>query len=78
MCGKVAQVQVLLALSEGADSTVVGTLLHRTIGSQITCEFVDHGLLRLNEGDQVMQTLATHLGVKVVRVNASERFSSGL
>ena len=75
---KVGEDQVLLALSGGVDSAVVGALLHRAIGSQLTCIFVDHGLLRLNEGDQVMQTLAAHLGVKVIRVNASDRFLNAL
>lgn len=75
---KVGQDSVLLALSGGVDSSVVGALLQRAIGSQLTCIFVDHGLLRLDEGDQVMQTLAHHLGVKIVRVNAAERFLSAL
>ena len=69
---------MLLALSGGVDSSVVGALLHRAIGSQLTCIFVDHGLLRLDEGDQVMRTLAHHLGVKIIRVNASDRFLDAL
>jgi GMP synthase (glutamine-hydrolysing) len=69
---------VLLALSGGVDSSVVAALLHRAIGDQLTCIFVDHGLLRLNEGDQVMATLGEHMGVKVKRVNAQERFFSAL
>ncbi|MBC7982535.1 MAG: glutamine-hydrolyzing GMP synthase [Candidatus Obscuribacterales bacterium] len=69
---------VLLGLSGGVDSSVVGALLHRAIGKQLTCVFVDHGLLRLNEGEQVMETFAQHMGVRVIRVNAEERFLSAL
>ena len=69
---------VLLGLSGGVDSSVVAALLHAAIGEQLTCVFVDHGLLRLGEGDQVMRTFADHLGVNVVRVNAEQRFFSGL
>ena len=69
---------VLLGLSGGVDSSVVGALLHRAIGKQLTCVFVDHGLLRLNEGDQVMETFAKHMGVRVIRVNAEERFLKAL
>ena len=69
---------VLLGLSGGVDSSVVGALLHRAIGDQLTCVFVDHGLLRAKEGDQVMQTFAEHMGVRVIRVNAEERFLSAL
>ena len=78
ICQKVGDDPVLLALSGGVDSSVVGALLHRAIGSQLTCIFVDHGLLRLDEGDQVMRTLAHHLGVKIIRVNASDRFLDAL
>ena len=70
--------RVLLALSGGVDSSVVAALLHRAIGSQLTCVFVDNGLLRLDEGDQVMSSLAEHLGVQVVRVNAQARFMQAL
>jgi GMP synthase (glutamine-hydrolysing) len=70
--------RVLLGLSGGVDSSVVGALLHRAIGDQLTCVFVDHGLLRLKEGDQVMETFAKHMGVRVIRVNAEERFLSAL
>jgi GMP synthase (glutamine-hydrolysing) len=56
------------------DSSVVAALLHRAIGDQLTCVFVDNGLLRLGEGDQVMATFARHMGVKVIRVDAAERF----
>ena len=66
--------KVLLALSGGVDSSVVAALLHQAIGNQLTCIFVDNGLLRLHEGDQVMATFAEHLGVKVLRVDAEERF----
>ena len=69
---------VLLALSGGVDSAVVGALLHQAIGDQLTCIFVDHGLLRLNEGDQVMTTLGAQLGVRVIRVDAEDRFLSAL
>lgn len=66
--------QVLLGLSGGVDSSVVAALLHRAIGDQLICVFVDNGLLRLGEGDQVMATFARHMGVKVIRVDAAERF----
>ena len=70
--------EVLLGLSGGVDSSVVAALLHRAIGPQLTCVFVDNGLLRLNEGDQVMTTFARHMGVKVLRVDAEEQFLSRL
>jgi GMP synthase (glutamine-hydrolysing) len=70
--------RVLLGLSGGVDSSVVAALLHRAIGDQLTCVFVDHGLLRAGEGDQVMSTLAQHMGVRVVRVNAEARFFDAL
>ncbi|MBP0657398.1 GMP synthase (glutamine-hydrolyzing), partial [Mycobacterium tuberculosis] len=57
--------QVLLGLSGGVDSSVVAALLHKAIGAQLTCVFVDNGLLRLHEGDQVMQIFAENMGVKV-------------
>jgi len=66
--------KVLLGLSGGVDSSVVAALLHRAIGARLVCVFVDHGLLRLGEGDQVMQTFAQNLGVRVIRVDAAERF----
>ncbi len=69
---------VLLGLSGGVDSSVVAALLHEAIGDQLVCVFVDHGLLRHREGDQVMETFAEHLGVKVIRVNAAERFFEAL
>ena len=66
--------QVILGLSGGVDSSVAAALLHRAIGDQLTCVFVDNGLLRLNEAEQVMETFAKNLGVKVIHVDASERF----
>jgi GMP synthase (glutamine-hydrolysing) len=69
---------VLLGLSGGVDSSVLAALLHRAIGDQLTCVFVDHGLLRLGEGDQVMATFAAHMGVRVVRVDAEQRFLAAL
>ena len=70
--------KVLLGLSGGVDSSVVAALLHRAIGDQLVCVFVDHGLLRLHEGDQVMETFAEHLGVRVIRVDAEQRFLAAL
>ncbi|MBL1259256.1 MAG: glutamine-hydrolyzing GMP synthase [Thiotrichaceae bacterium] len=70
--------EVLLGLSGGVDSSVVAALLHKAIGDHLTCVFVDNGLLRLNEGDQVMATFAEHMGVKVIRVDAEARFLSAL
>ncbi len=75
---KVGDDKVLLALSGGVDSSVVAALLHRAIGDQLVCVFVDHGLLRLGEGDQVMATFARHMGVKVIRVDAEQRFLAAL
>jgi GMP synthase (glutamine-hydrolysing) len=66
--------QVLLGLSGGVDSSVVAALLHRAIGDQLTCVFVDNGLLRLKEGDQVMEIFANNMGVKVIRANAEAAF----
>jgi len=70
--------KVLLGLSGGVDSAVVAALLHEAIGDQLVCVFVDHGLLRHNEGDQVMELFAEHLGVNVIRVNAQEQFFAAL
>ncbi len=75
---KVGRDHVILGLSGGVDSAVVAALLHRAIGPQLTCIFVDNGLLRLNEGDEVMATFAQHLGVHVIRVAAEDRFLSRL
>ena len=71
---RVGQDEVILGLSGGVDSSVVAALLHEAIGDQLTCIFVDTGLLRLNEGDQVMETFASHLGVRVIRVDAEAEF----
>ncbi|MDA3913440.1 glutamine-hydrolyzing GMP synthase, partial [Oleiagrimonas sp.] len=70
--------RVLLGLSGGVDSSVVAALLEKAIGNQLTCVFVDTGLLRFKEGDQVMATMAEHMGVHVIRVNAAERFFKAL
>jgi len=75
---KVGNDHVVLGLSGGVDSSVVAALLHKAIGDQLTCVFVDTGLLRLHEGDQVMATFAQHMGVKVIRVDAEERYLSAL
>jgi len=74
----VGEEEVILGLSGGVDSSVVAALLHRAIGDQLTCVFVDNGLLRLHEGDQVMATFAEHMGVKVIRVDAEDRFLTAL
>lgn len=66
--------KVLLALSGGVDSSVVGVLLQRAIGDQLTCIFVDHGLLRKGEGDQVMESLGGKFGLNIIRVDAKDRF----
>ena len=70
--------RVLLGLSGGVDSSVVAALLHQAIGAQLTCIFVDTGLLRWQEGDQVMQQFAEHMHLKVIRVDARERFYTEL
>ena len=75
---QVGDEHVLLGLSGGVDSSVVAALLHRAIGDQLTCVFVDNGLLRLGEGDQVMATFAEHMGVNVLRVDAEDRFLDAL
>ncbi|MCX8086821.1 MAG: glutamine-hydrolyzing GMP synthase [Rhodocyclaceae bacterium] len=75
---QVGQDEVILGLSGGVDSSVVAALLHKAIGPQLTCVFVDNGLLRLNEAEQVMQTFARNLGVRVIHVDASERFLARL
>jgi GMP synthase (glutamine-hydrolysing) len=74
MRAQVGKGKVLLGLSGGVDSSVVAALLHKAIGDQLTCVFVDHGLLRHQEGDQVMQVFQKNLGVRVIRVNAESRF----
>lgn len=70
--------EVILGLSGGVDSSVVAALLHKAIGDQLTCVFVDTGLLRWREGDQVMDMFAKNLGVKVIRVNAADRYFAAL
>ncbi len=70
--------QVLLGLSGGVDSSVVAALLHRAIGDRLTCVFVDNGLLRLNEGDQVMQMFAENMGIRVIRADSEQRFLTAL
>ena len=75
---QVGEDEVLLGLSGGVDSSVVAALLHRALGERLTCVFVDTGLLRWQEGDQVMATFAEHLGVKVIRVDAAERYFEAL
>ena len=74
----VGEGKVLLGLSGGVDSSVVAALLHKALGDQLICVFVDNGLLRLNEGDQVMATFAQHMGVNVIRVDAEQRFLTAL
>jgi len=74
----VGQEEVILGLSGGVDSSVAAALIHKAIGKQLTCVFVDHGLLRLNEASQVMETFAKHMHVKVVHVDASNDFLSAL
>ncbi|MDE0158174.1 MAG: glutamine-hydrolyzing GMP synthase [Gammaproteobacteria bacterium] len=71
---RVGNDEVLLALSGGVDSAVTAALLHQAIGDKLTCIFVDTGLLRLNEGDQVMETFSRHMGIRVIRVNAEQRY----
>ena len=70
--------KVLLGLSGGVDSSVVAALLHKAIGDQLTCVFVDNGLLRLNEGDQVMQMFAEYMGIRVIRADSENRFLGAL
>ena len=75
---QVGDSHVLLGLSGGVDSSVVAALLHKAIGDQLTCVFVDNGLLRKNEGDTVMEMFAKNMGVKVIRANAQDKFLNGL
>jgi GMP synthase (glutamine-hydrolysing) len=70
--------EVILGLSGGVDSSVAAALIHRAIGNQLTCVFVDHGLLRLDEAAQVMETFARHMHVKVVHVDAGAEFFAAL
>ncbi len=75
---QVGNEEVILGLSGGVDSSVAAALIHRAIGDQLTCVFVDHGLLRLNEGKNVMDMFARNLGVKVVHIDATEQFMGKL
>jgi GMP synthase (glutamine-hydrolysing) len=75
---QVGSEEVILGLSGGVDSAVAAALIHKAIGDQLTCIFVDTGLLREGEGDQVMETFARHLGVKVDRVNAADDYFAAL
>ncbi|MEE4246291.1 MAG: glutamine-hydrolyzing GMP synthase [Kangiellaceae bacterium] len=70
--------EVILGLSGGVDSSVTAVLLHRAIGKKLTCVFVDNGLLRLNEADQVMAMFDKHMGLNVIKVDAEQRFLSEL
>ncbi|MCF6775037.1 glutamine-hydrolyzing GMP synthase [Thiotrichales bacterium 19X7-9] len=70
--------EVILGLSGGVDSSVVAALLHQAIGDQLTCVFVDTGLLRLGEGDQVMKTFAENMHINIIRVDAEEKFLTAL
>ncbi len=75
---QVGSEEVILGLSGGVDSSVAAALIHRAIGDQLTCVFVDHGLLRLNEGDMVMEMFADKLHARVIRVDASDMFMGEL
>ena len=75
---QVGDEEVILGLSGGVDSSVAAALIHRAIGSKLTCVFVDNGLLRLNEATQVMKTFHDNLGVKVIHVDASNKFLNDL
>jgi GMP synthase (glutamine-hydrolysing) len=70
--------EVILGLSGGVDSSVAAALIHKAIGDQLTCVFVDHGLLRLNEAQQVMEAFAKHMHVKVIHVDAADEFYAAL
>ncbi len=70
--------EVILGLSGGVDSSVVAMLVHRAIGDRLTCVFVDNGLLRLNEGEQVMEMFGDHFGLNIIKVDAEQRFLSAL
>ena len=75
---EVGKDEVILGLSGGVDSSVAAALIHKAIGKQLTCVFVDNGLLRLNEAEQVMETFGRNLGVKVIHVNARDQFMGHL
>lgn len=70
--------EVILGLSGGVDSSVVAMLVHRAIGDKLTCVFVDNGLLRLNEGQQVMDMFGDKFGLNIIKVDAEERFLNAL
>ncbi|MDP5040166.1 MAG: glutamine-hydrolyzing GMP synthase, partial [Paraglaciecola sp.] len=78
MKAQIGDDEVILGLSGGVDSSVVAMLLHRAIGKQLTCVFVDNGLLRLNEGKQVMDMFGDHFGLNIRKIEAEERFLSAL
>lgn len=78
VCKQVGKQHVLLGLSGGVDSSVVAALLHRAIGNQLVCVFVDTGLLRLNEAEQVLTMFKQHMGINVIAVNAEEKFLGAL
>ncbi|WP_448566948.1 glutamine-hydrolyzing GMP synthase [Thalassotalea ganghwensis] len=78
MKAQVGDDEVVLGLSGGVDSSVVAMLLHRAIGKKLTCVFVDNGLLRLNEGKQVMEMFGDHFGLNIIHVNAEDRFLARL
>src|SRR5690606_20812617 len=75
---QVGDQEVILGLSGGVDSSVAGALIHKAIGDQLTCVFVDTGLLRLNEGAQVVETFQAHMGMKLIHVDATKRFMDAL
>lgn len=75
---KIGNDPVILGLSGGIDSSVVAALLHQVIGDQLQCIFIDNGLLRLDEGDQVMATFAKHMGIKIKRIDAEQQFLNAL
>lgn len=75
---QVGDQDIILGLSGGVDSSVVAALLNQAVGAQLTCIFVDNGLLRLGEGDQVMEMFASSMGIKVIRVDAEQRFLDAL
>src|SRR5690606_15401280 len=75
---QVGDAKVICALSGGVDSAVAAALVHKAIGSQLTCVFVDTGLMRLAEGDQVVETFQRHQGIELVHVRAADRYFAKL